>query len=696
VIPLINGIGSWTGTAADPGIPDDPCDPGTPDEFIFRVSTTGRAFVRVSSDVDGLEHIDEEFSVATTPGQSFRVEVTRFPHSPVFKLTILAIADDVPDDTFKTIKLNPTTHSASQAGTINYGGDEAVDRDEDVFRFKVTKTGLMTLKLQDDRSDFTLSVRSVPLAQNVPFVIVSKPTVVLDPSPKILQFEVVEGAEYEVRVSNAHVFSENYRLSFAIGDDFSDTVAKSITLKAGPTTQTGSIETPDDQDRFKFTARNTGYVIVALSPAFGTGMQGRLTFPTDANPLAPITVEYLPNTTGYLPNTSVEDGYNVFSKVGFGGATRNHFVVLQVTRGQTYEFLVSGDQDTIGDYEVKLYSTRLSVPMEFEAESSIPGHFITDTLKFSRPSTSPSSSSIQLTVGTSEDGIVFPEPGGQFAGPPNTKLVVSPLPPANTGGTPGTVTVPSGQATLAGNSLINTLLVVAARDNAVRPTENVVASQGTADVAATLFAALLTGVIAPATGGTDGATDPGTDASTAPPIRGTVFEDLDGNGRLDTGEPGLAGEKIVLEVQQNGQYVVVATALTDAKGAYSFAEVPAGEYRVRRLVQASSGSSPATATSYPVKVTGESKPKTLDFGKPGKRGRTQLDRPAPALGGTAAQFAWHEDAAIAPELGQVFQDWCDLDEPDDAPTGWWLALLPLAAAVALARPERLLQTRESE
>ncbi len=61
-------------------------------------------------------------------------------------------------------------------------------------------------------------------------------------------------------------------------------------------------------------------------------------------------------------------------------------------------------------------------------------------------------------------------------------------------------------------------------------------------------------------------------------IGDTVFLDLDGDGILDGGEPGLGG--VTLDLLDSGGNVL-ATAITDENGAYDFTGLLAGTYRVR-------------------------------------------------------------------------------------------------------------------
>jgi hypothetical protein len=62
-------------------------------------------------------------------------------------------------------------------------------------------------------------------------------------------------------------------------------------------------------------------------------------------------------------------------------------------------------------------------------------------------------------------------------------------------------------------------------------------------------------------------------------IHGTVFNDLNLDGRLTPGEPGLAG----WTVQLSG--LVSKTTTTDATGAYAFTALPVGTYTVCQVLQ---------------------------------------------------------------------------------------------------------------
>ncbi len=65
-------------------------------------------------------------------------------------------------------------------------------------------------------------------------------------------------------------------------------------------------------------------------------------------------------------------------------------------------------------------------------------------------------------------------------------------------------------------------------------------------------------------------------------IRGTKFNDLNGNGQRDPGEPGLSGWQIILQ-DANGNVLAIAT--TDANGNYAFTGLQAGSYEVDEAQQ---------------------------------------------------------------------------------------------------------------
>ena len=66
-------------------------------------------------------------------------------------------------------------------------------------------------------------------------------------------------------------------------------------------------------------------------------------------------------------------------------------------------------------------------------------------------------------------------------------------------------------------------------------------------------------------------------------LSGSKFEDLDGSGQADPGEPRLAGWTIELYSVDLG--VVTAVTVTDGTGSYSFENVSPGSYEVREVLQ---------------------------------------------------------------------------------------------------------------
>jgi hypothetical protein len=73
-----------------------------------------------------------------------------------------------------------------------------------------------------------------------------------------------------------------------------------------------------------------------------------------------------------------------------------------------------------------------------------------------------------------------------------------------------------------------------------------------------------------------------------------VWNDVNGNGLQDAGEPGLSGVQVQL---LNAAGAVIATTTTDANGAYQFTGLPAATYTVKFLAVAGYGVSPANVGS---------------------------------------------------------------------------------------------------
>lgn len=106
----------------------------------------------------------------------------------------------------------------------------------------------------------------------------------------------------------------------------------------------------------------------------------------------------------------------------------------------------------------------------------------------------------------------------------------------------------------------------------------------------TLPAAISPGVQLTAT-----ATDPTNNTSeissarkvTAKPIRGTVFEDRNGNGVREAGEPALKNWRVFVDTNGNGVWDKgEPSRLTDSKGNYAFDDVLSGNVKLQQVVPA--------------------------------------------------------------------------------------------------------------
>ncbi|MFN8498617.1 MAG: SdrD B-like domain-containing protein [Anaerolineae bacterium] len=91
-------------------------------------------------------------------------------------------------------------------------------------------------------------------------------------------------------------------------------------------------------------------------------------------------------------------------------------------------------------------------------------------------------------------------------------------------------------------------------------------------------------------------------------VTGTVFNDLNGNGTQDPGEPGIPGVTVTLKDPSGNP---VGTTTTDASGNYSFPNVPPGTYTV--VETDPPGFVSTTPNSVPVVVTPNSTT-NADFG----------------------------------------------------------------------------------
>ena len=95
-------------------------------------------------------------------------------------------------------------------------------------------------------------------------------------------------------------------------------------------------------------------------------------------------------------------------------------------------------------------------------------------------------------------------------------------------------------------------------------------------------------------------------------ISGMKFNDLNGNGLKDPGEPGVANWEIdlVYVVPGPATDILLAQATTDANGAYRFVNIPPGNYEIKELAR--QGWAATTATVRTVHVPGATS--NQDFG----------------------------------------------------------------------------------
>ena len=92
---------------------------------------------------------------------------------------------------------------------------------------------------------------------------------------------------------------------------------------------------------------------------------------------------------------------------------------------------------------------------------------------------------------------------------------------------------------------------------------------------------------------------------------GTVYDDLNGNGTIDPGDPGLQGWTV--ELFQNGN--LLATTTSAADGSYSFADLLAGTYTIEEISPAGwYQTEPQSPFVYTVTATSGSSQSGLDFG----------------------------------------------------------------------------------
>jgi hypothetical protein len=95
-------------------------------------------------------------------------------------------------------------------------------------------------------------------------------------------------------------------------------------------------------------------------------------------------------------------------------------------------------------------------------------------------------------------------------------------------------------------------------------------------------------------------------------LSGKVFDDLDGDGSLAGGEPGLSGWTVQVLDTSN---TVVATSTTDSGGAYSFAAIDPGLYTVSLIATAGYIATTAASGTIPVSASAGQSVSGLNFGE---------------------------------------------------------------------------------
>src|SRR5207249_637734 len=96
-------------------------------------------------------------------------------------------------------------------------------------------------------------------------------------------------------------------------------------------------------------------------------------------------------------------------------------------------------------------------------------------------------------------------------------------------------------------------------------------------------------------------------------ISGLLFQDTDGGGTRESGDPGLSGRTVYLDANGNGTLDTGETSTTsDSSGNYSFSGLGPGTYRVRQALPA--GWLQTTADPAAIQAQSGSNVAGLDFG----------------------------------------------------------------------------------
>jgi hypothetical protein len=98
-------------------------------------------------------------------------------------------------------------------------------------------------------------------------------------------------------------------------------------------------------------------------------------------------------------------------------------------------------------------------------------------------------------------------------------------------------------------------------------------------------------------------------------IGGVVFDDLNGNGVREAGEPGLAGQRVFIDADFDGVLgKAERSQFSNSSGAYAFTNLPNGVTRVRLEPSATRRLSAPAAVFYDVPITFDTNATGRDFG----------------------------------------------------------------------------------